>query len=798
MPSSLPQALTHDEDEDSYGDFTKDILSILNGPDDEEESREKDASEEESRDAEDAICNKILDMEWFAAPTPSSMMVHLRKEVAREKKKRYIFKNTESRRFTRMMRMCADKLGAESALEFFGRLGRETGLKEFNALIRVCLEKARACGEVDSAVEHIFRAYRLFEMMNDRGYQIEEEIYGPFLLYLVDVGLMEEFEMFSAFFKDTNPRSYSRIAYYEMLVCIRTHDEENIQKLCHSLEDCNEKAHYGVAESYMLAFADSNRKMDFISLLELLDPTKLSGSKYIYSVFKSMGRLELENHAEKLLQEMTSKEHADGKVSSLIFEYAANIPNIVAEDVVAAFNKWQDKFKLPPSVVAYDKIISFCCNSSKISLALDVADCICKYNPDVPIELLNPIIHACEQGYELHMVWPLYDLMSRQKLKLRIETFRSLINICVKMKDFGGAYKILTDAEESGETSTVSLYNVIMYGYFREKDHRGAQMVMEQMQNAGVKRDSETFNYLILNCDSEEKISKYIDELRQDGIEMTKQTYMALISTYSRFGNFDMAKQVVLDKEIPPKYLGEVKSALVGALASNGKVSDGLDMFDEIKQSGGCLEPKAAIALIEHTQTEGKLDRLYQLLEDLSEPSSWFDGCSRVLLYCVQHNHPDAAVDLLKQLKEKNETSTYMVVDQVFCQIWEMEPVNLDVGMTLLHAVKELGLNLSRTSLDFLLSTCVKAKDSRRAHQIWTEYESSGLPHNVLTSLRMCQALFSSGQRKAAGKLLRKIPIEDHHVRYIINSCKMTYYSQGYKPSAAIRPSSGKIAATEV
>lgn len=33
-----------------------------------------------------------------------------------------------------------------------------------------------------------------------------------------------------------------------------------------------------------------------------------------------------------------------------------------------------------------------------------MAECLCKSNPSVPIELLNPIIHACEQGYELHMV----------------------------------------------------------------------------------------------------------------------------------------------------------------------------------------------------------------------------------------------------------------------------------------------------------------------------------------------------------------------------------------------------------
>jgi hypothetical protein len=189
-------------------------------------------------------------MEWFAGSQPSNTSTQYRKEVAREKKKRYIFKNTETRRFTRLMRMCADKLGTESALEFFGRLGRETGIKEFNALIRVCLDKARDCEDIDSAVEHIFRAYRLFELMKDRGFQIEEDSYGPFLLYLVDVELLEEFEMFSAFFKDANPRSYSRIAYYEMLLLIRAQDEESIQELCRSVEDCNEEAHYGIAGNY--------------------------------------------------------------------------------------------------------------------------------------------------------------------------------------------------------------------------------------------------------------------------------------------------------------------------------------------------------------------------------------------------------------------------------------------------------------------------------------------------------------------------------------------------------------------
>ncbi|KAG2648324.1 hypothetical protein PVAP13_1NG042515 [Panicum virgatum] len=579
--------------------------------------------------------------------------------------------------------------------------------------------------------------------------------------------------------------------------------KKKIQELCHSVEDYNEKAHYDIAESYMLAFAESGRKEDLIGLLDLLDLTKVSGSKYISNIFKSLGRLELENYADKLLQGMRSKGCSDGTISSSILGYVANIPNILVEEMLVAFHKWHEKFEVAPSIAAYNTIISICCNSSKISLALDVADSMCKSGSNVTIELFHSIIHACEQGGELHMARPMYDLIRHHNLKLKSETFRSMISLFVKMKDFEGAYNILTDAEESGEISTVSLYNVIMLGYYREKNYNGAQMVMSQMQIAGVKPDSETFSYLILNCESEESIAKYHDQLRQDGIQMTKHIYVALINAYTRLGNFDMAKQVLLDKEIPSKLLSEIKSALVGALASNGQVLDALRMYTNIKQSGGSLEPKAAIALIDHIQTEGEVDRMHQLLDELNDLSSWFDGCGRAVLYCVQHNYPDAAIDLLKQLKEKDEMSTYMVVDQVFCQIWEMEITNLDLGMVLLHAVKELGLNVSRTSLDFLLSACVKSNNSQRAQQIWSEYKSAGLSHNVLTSLRMYQAILSSGGRKAAKKVLKKISEKDEHVRYIIEACHRTYCSKDLKPSATIRfgvknrASSKQIAANE-
>ena len=75
----------------------------------------------------------------------------------------------------------------------------------------------------------------------------------------------------------------------------------------------------------MLAFAESGRKEDLIALLDLLDLTKVSGSKYISNIFKSLGRLELENYADKLLQGMRSK----GNKWSAGFLYLAQISSYV-------------------------------------------------------------------------------------------------------------------------------------------------------------------------------------------------------------------------------------------------------------------------------------------------------------------------------------------------------------------------------------------------------------------------------------------------------------------------------------
>ena len=67
-----------------------------------------------------------------------------RKDVARERKQKWIFKYTSDDRFDRLIKMCADKLGVGKTVNVFGQLGRETGVKEYNTLIKMCVKKARA------------------------------------------------------------------------------------------------------------------------------------------------------------------------------------------------------------------------------------------------------------------------------------------------------------------------------------------------------------------------------------------------------------------------------------------------------------------------------------------------------------------------------------------------------------------------------------------------------------------------------------------------------------------------------
>ncbi|GKV45787.1 hypothetical protein SLEP1_g52831 [Rubroshorea leprosula] len=172
------------------------------------------------------------------------------------------------------------------------------------------------------------------------------------------------------------------------------------------------------------------------------------------------------------------------------------------------------------------------------------------------------------------------------------------------MKDFDGAYAMLNDSRKMNVKLVAGIYNTIMAGYFREKKISDGLRVLKQMELDSVKPDPQTYSHLIGYCDREEDIIKYCEELKCSGITVTKHIFMSLINAYAACGQFEKAKQVLLDEGMPVKRLNELRSALISSLASNGQMADALDTYEEIKQSGGDLEPRAVLSLMASSEQD--------------------------------------------------------------------------------------------------------------------------------------------------------------------------------------------------
>ncbi|KAK1581507.1 hypothetical protein Q3G72_006621 [Acer saccharum] len=727
----------------------------------------------------DSIVENVLEIPWFSTLNHNNISAH-RKEVLRERKQKWIFKRTQGSRFNKLVQMCASKLGTEATVQVFGRLGRETGLKEYNALIGICVEKAKASDDEDVALEQICKAFQLFNYMKEQGFELEEETYSQLLMYLIDMGMIEEFHFFSNTIRDGNPCSVPRLGYYEMLLWIGVNDEQKIWELCNSIAANDEGDYSNLQENYLLALCETDRKNDLLKVLETIDITKISSPNHVASIFKSFGRLLLESSAEKYFSAFKVTGHGAEDVSTFIFSYASSIPNLAVEDIVLKFKDLHSKLEMTPASASYEKLIAYSCDLRKVHVALDMIDQMCEAGLTPSINALNSILHASEEIHEFNLVWRIYSLINHHKLKPNSETFRSMISSSVKLKDFEGAYNLLDDMKKMDLMPTVAMYNTIMAGYFRKKDIQSALMVLKKMELADVKPDSQTFSCLIYNCDKEEDIIKYYEELKCAGVQVTKHVLMALINAYAACGEFEKAKQVVLEKGMSIKNSSEIKGTLVTALTSHGQISDAFSIFEEIKQAGCDIEPKVVISLIDHVRSEEELSGLIQLLEELHD-DYWIEACCRLFLHSIRYKNLSVAIDLFRQLKDElhdDELAIEGVLHEVFAQIAETEPPDVQIGLDLLQAIKDqFGLSPPRRCLDFLLSACINAKSLKNSLLIWIAYENAGLPYDMLSYLLMYQAFLASGDRQSARRLLSTIPKDDPHVRYIIQACKETYKS---------------------
>ncbi|KAI4366131.1 hypothetical protein MLD38_022049 [Melastoma candidum] len=733
---------------------------------------------------EDHTLNPVystLTIPWLEIMSTSLDGVHeKRKLVSRLRKEKWTAKITQGRRFNYAITMFATKVGAEVTLEVFDRLGRETGVKEYDALIRFCIDKARSTNDEDVASEEISKAFRILKTMKEQGFQVTEGTCVPFFSYLIDMCMVKEFHYVAGLIKGDHQNSASRLCYYEMLLYLRIDDDQEIQNLFEQALHHAEDGNYDFLGNCILALCESDRK-ELLQLLESVDMTKIQSVECVKRVFGSLGRLQMDSLAEKFLLELYTSGDEPDNVSNFICNFAASLPNLVVEGVISKYKALHNMLDIEPSSSSYNNLVTYCCTTLKVHRALDLVDEMCESGVPVSMETIHSLLQACDDNYDYYLVHRIYSMILQHKLKANAKTFKIMINLAVKMKDFAAAYSMLGGLKKINLFPTSGMYNVIMAGYFREKNIERGLEVLHEMKLAGVNPDSQTFSHLIISCSSEQDIVKYCEEFKLLGVLKTKQVFMALINAHASCGEFEKAKRVMQEEGISLKNWNEIKSALVSALAKNNQMSDALDVYREIKQNGGNIEAKAIKSLIEHFPPDGDIKTLYLLVEEITDSSYWIHGCRKAVVWCVREKHVSVGVDFLKRLKDQvgdNEFTFEAALLDVFCLIAKSDATYLEIGFALLKAIKDdFGVLPPRKVLDFLLTACMKAGNASKCQLIWQNYQASGLPYNVLTYLRMYQALLASGDHKSARELLKKIPRDDVHVCLMINKCKEVYPS---------------------
>ncbi|KAL8160189.1 hypothetical protein V2J09_001726 [Rumex salicifolius] len=678
------------------------------------------------------------------------------KKVSHEKKKKWIYKNTQNVKYKKLIESCAGKFGPGVTISVFGRLGRDTGIKEYNTLLGICIESAKNSEDEKTFLEQIYKAYGLFKSMKEHGFEIDEQTYGPFLMFLIDMHMVDEFYFFRELIKDESSSSNSRFGYYEMLLAIEINDETKIQHLSNQIAFCDNQRISALQEHYLMALCDGDRKKELLEILERIDINQVSSVENLYHIFSTLGRLSLDSFAVKFSSELKECGQRAQSISILISYYATGMTNVVVEEAVSKFRSMHAESGVEPSSLSYEKLIKFCCNSLEVREAINVANQMFAAGLTSSVETINYMLHSCEEHGEYHLVHSIYSMLTRFDCKSNSDTYRSLINLSVRAKDMQRAFSMLEDMQKVNISPTSSIYNALIAGFYREKNVKGALDVLERMEATNVKPDSVTFSFLIGNADSEEDITKYYKMMKSSGIHATKHVYMGLINAYANCKKFEEAKQVVLDSEIDGREIYEVRSVLASALASNGHIFDALEVYKDMKLGGYNLHPKAIISLIEHLQSTDKLSTLLQLVGELSDTDYWVDGSCRVIGYCLRNKNLRVAVDLLEEVVDKFHDNAIMVesvVNEAFSVIADIEPSDVQFGLDFLQAIKEdLLLEPTRRCLDFLLSACVTAKDPQ-----------------------------SAGDLESAEEILKKIQLDDPHVRSVIRACRQTYATSSKK-----------------
>ncbi|CAI9102845.1 OLC1v1001194C1 [Oldenlandia corymbosa var. corymbosa] len=549
------------------------------------------------------------------------------------------------------------KFGVDPSIEVLTGLGKAIkvwaifGVDEFSHLVWICLETAERSKDEETSRNQVVLANKIFVFMKDMGVRIEEDVYGPFLKYLIDFGLEKEFYAFSDHMKEKSMRLI--MAYYEMLLLIRLKDNEKIKAFYHSLDLCDSAYQLSFKQSCLYALSEYDQKEELLELLEDFDVSKLSWCSDLTLVFKDLGKPMLDSVAEMWFFKLMRSGFRRDKISDFIFDYTTANRNLEAQVVYSMFKNLHMRLGLRPT--SHDRLIKY--------------------------------------FYKTDLFWAIIvsnDIMT-DGLVISLRTYYYLLNCCKGACDYSMFWK---------------LFEVIL--------------------SHGMKLDPAFFELMIgIPLERGESIHKILHSLKM--LHLTEENVYKTIVNFTKGAKKEYA--VALYREV----------------LANTSMSPGPDPYI------------CHCVLSPLTESIRDLNLWLVTLRRLENSNFWLNGCYKVLAGCVRLKELNTIVSLLKQVVHRG-----IPYDSVGRDIF------FEVFLRFLRRA-------SRLSMDFLLAACVSARDLKACLLIWDEYKALGIPYNIVTLLRMYNALLSLGDFESADRILAEIPEYDQSIEDIIKTSQAKY-----------------------
>ena len=224
------------------------------------------------------------------------------------------------------------------------------------------------------------------------------------------------------------------------------------------------------------------------------------------------------------------------------------------------------------------------CEEGKLGEALDLMGqgAVAEYG--VFLAMLN----LCEGTKSLDYGKRVHEFFRKSKFRGDVELNNRLIGMYAKC----GSMKIARKVFDRMPERNIRSWHLMIGGYTENGVGDDALLVFQEMKEAGIQPDSETFVLVLAACAREEAVEEglmHFESMKEYGIFPGMEHYIGVVNIMGNAGQLNEAEEFIESMPIQPG--AEVWEALQNFARIHGDI----DLEDRVEELLTCLDPSKAI-----------------------------------------------------------------------------------------------------------------------------------------------------------------------------------------------------------